>query len=61
MRNQDRIGQITPGATMKLLLFGVVVLICLLFVIGLVAVGAPILINILSNAVELIEIPASSL
>ena len=59
MRNQDRMDQIAPGAAMKLLLFVVTALICLLFLIGLVAVGLPALSNILGNSVELIENPAS--
>ncbi len=52
--------QIAPGAAMKLLLFVVTALICLLFLIGLVAVGLPALNNILSNSVEVIENPAHS-
>ena len=60
MRNQDRMDLIAPGATMKLLLFVVVAVICLLFLIGLVTVGLPALSNILGNSVELIEDPTSS-
>ena len=59
MRNQDQMDKIAPGATMKILLFAVTALICLLFLIGLVTVGLPALTDILGNSVELIENPAS--
>ena len=60
MRNQDRMNLIAPDATMKLLVFGVSVLFCLLFLIGLVEVGVPALNNILSNTAEFLVNPASS-
>ena len=59
MRPNDRMDQIAPGATMKLMLFGVTVLISLLVLIGIVAVGEPTLMSIMNNTVELIENPAS--
>ena len=60
MRNQDRMNLIAPDATMKLLVFGVSALVCLLFLIGLVEVGVPALNNILSNNAAFLVNPASS-